>query len=419
MALVSGCVLAPTPNNSVPLTATVGAMADLSRLVEGMRPFSTSIFGTMSARATELNAINLGQGFPDTDGPDELKAIAATAIADGSGNQYPPAHGLPDLRLAVAEHQQRFYDLTVDPATDVVVTTGASEALAAAVIGLVSPGDEVIIFEPYFDLYPAIVAMAGATPVYVPLHTPAPGSGHGFSLDIHALRQAITAHTRMILVNSPHNPTGMVFSHLELREVADLAIVNDLIVLSDEAYEHLTFDGVAHIPIATLSGMFERTVTVGSGGKCFSFTGWKVGWASGPTDLITAVRVVRQHLSFVSGGPFQPAIAAGLRLPDSYFEELARGLAAKRDLLGAGLREIGFEVLPTKGTYFITTDIRPLGVTDGIEFCRDLVERVGVAAIPHAELAVDRQVFQPYIRWTFCKQPSVLNAALGRLRLLA
>jgi len=383
-----------------------------------MRPFSTSVFGAMSARATELGAVNLGQGFPDTDGPVELKEIAAQAIADGSGNQYPPAHGLPDLRLAIAEHQQRFYELTVDPATDVVVTTGASEALAAAVIGLVSAGDEVIVFEPYFDLYPAIVAMAGATPVYVPLHAPEPGSGDGFTLDINALRLAVTPRTRMVIVNSPHNPTGMVLSHLELRQIANLAIVHDLIVLSDEAYEHLTYDDFAHIPIATLSGMFERTVTVGSGGKCFSFTGWKVGWASGPTDLITAVRVVRQHLSYVSGGPFQPAIAAGLRLPDAYFADLAGGLADKRDLLSAGLSEIGFEVLPTKGTYFITTDIRPLGLTDGIEFCRDLVERVGVAAIPNAELAANRDMFQPYIRWTFCKQPSVLNAALDRLSVL-
>ncbi len=393
-------------------------MADLSELVDRMHPFATSVFGAMSARATERGAVNLGQGFPDTDGPAELKEIAAAAIADGSGNQYPPAHGTPDLRAAIAEHQARFYGLEVDPATDVVVTTGASEALAATVLALTSVGDEVIVFEPFFDLYPAIVAMAGATPVYVPLRAPAPGSGDGFSLDINALRNAITQRTRMIIVNSPHNPTGMVLSALELREIADLAIVNDLIVLSDEAYEHLTFDDVAHIPIATLSGMFERTVTVGSGGKCFSFTGWKIGWASGPTDLITAVRVVRQHLSYVSGGPFQPAIAAGLRLPDSYFVELAGGLASKRDLLSTGLREIGFEVLPTQGTYFITTDIRPLGATDGIEFCRDLVDRVGVAAIPNAELAADRDQLMPYVRWTFCKQPAVLNAALDRLTAL-
>ncbi len=237
----------------------------------------------MSARATQLGAVNLGQGFPDTDGPDELKAIAIRAITDGSGNQYPPAHGQPDLRAAVCEHQQRFYGLELDPATDVVVTTGASEALAAAVIALTTVGDEVIVLEPYFDLYPAIVAMSGATRVDVPLRAPEPGSGENFTLDINALRKAVTRRTKMIIINSPHNPTGMVFSDLELREIADLAIVNDLIVLSDEAYEHLTFDGVAQVPIATLSGMFERTVTVGSGGKCFSFTGWKVGWASGPS----------------------------------------------------------------------------------------------------------------------------------------
>lgn len=391
-------------------------MADLSHLVTRLRPYSTSVFGSMSARATQLGAVNLGQGFPDTDGPDELKAIAIRAITDGSGNQYPPAHGQPDLRAAVCEHQQRFYGLELDPATDVVVTTGASEALAAAVIALTTVGDEVIVLEPYFDLYPAIVAMSGATRVDVPLRAPEPGSGENFTLDINALRKAVTRRTKMIIINSPHNPTGMVFSDLELREIADLAIVNDLIVLSDEAYEHLTFDGVAQVPIATLSGMFERTVTVGSGGKCFSFTGWKVGWASGPTDLIAAVRVARQHLSYVSGGPFQAAIAAGLRLPQAYFDELADGMAAKRDLLAAGLTDLGYEVLPTAGTYFITTDIRPLGTGDGIAFCDDLVQRVGVAAIPNALLADDRETFLPYVRWTFCKQPAVLNAALERLQ---
>lgn len=390
-------------------------MADLSRLVPRMRPYATTIFGQMSALATELGAINLGQGFPDVDGPAELKDVAIAAIADGSGNQYPPAHGLPDLRLAIAEHQQRHYGLELSPDTDVVVTTGASEALAASLIALVDAGDEVIVFEPYFDLYAAIIAMAGATRVAVPLRVPAPGSGVGFALDADALRSAITPRTRMIIANSPHNPTGMVFSRDELSAIAHVAIEHDLIVVSDEAYEHLVFGDARHVPIATLPGMFARSVTIGSGGKSFSFTGWKVGWASGPTDLITAVRVVRQHLSYVSAGPFQAAIATGLRFPDSYFTEFANSLARRRDLLSAGLRAVGLEVLPTDGTYFITSDIRPLGRSDGKQFCDWLVREVGVAAIPIEALADDEEAFAPYVRWTFCKRPDVLAEALERL----
>ena len=390
-------------------------MPDLSRLVPRMRPFASTIFGEMSALASHLGAVNLGQGFPDVDGPQELKDIAIAAIADGSGNQYPPAHGLPDLRLAIAEHQLRHYDLAVSPETDVVVTTGASEALAASLIALVSEGDEVIVLEPYFDLYAAIIAMAGATRVAVPLRVPAPGSGAGFTLDAAVLEAAVTSRTRMIIVNSPHNPTGMVLTAGELRAIADVAMRHDLIVVSDEAYEHLVFDQTRHIPIATLPGMFDRTVTIGSGGKSFSFTGWKVGWASGPTDLIAAIRVVRQHLSYVSGGPFQAAIAAGLALPSEFFTGFAADLAARRDLLGKGLAELGFDVLPTDGTYFITTDIRPLGRDDGRRFCDWLVRDVGVAAIPIEALADDEALFAPYVRWTFCKRPEVLAEALARL----
>lgn len=393
-------------------------MSDLSRLVPRMRPYGSTIFGEMSALANELGAVNLGQGFPDVDGPSALKEIAIAAIADGSGNQYPPAHGLPDLRLAIAEHQQHHYGITVSPQTDVVVTTGASEALGAAVLGLVNAGDEVIVLEPYFDLYAAIIAMAGATRVAVPLRVPTPGSGDGFTLDAEKLAAAVTAKTRMIIINSPHNPTGMVLSRNELEQVAQIAISRNLLVLSDEAYEHLVFDDVEHVPIATLPGMFERTVTVGSGGKSFSFTGWKVGWASGPTSLIAAVRVIRQHLSYVSGGPFQSAIAAGLRLPSSFFTDFAADLAGRRDMLATGLRNVGLEVLPSAGTYFVTTDIRPLGHGDGRAFCERLVTEIGVAAIPIAALADDADTFGPYLRWTFCKRPEVLAAALERLRRL-
>ncbi|MGV1036979.1 MAG: pyridoxal phosphate-dependent aminotransferase [Candidatus Nanopelagicales bacterium] len=385
------------------------------RLVPRIRPYESTIFGEMSALATKLGAINLGQGFPDSDGPAELKAIAISAIADGAGNQYPPAHGSPDLRAAIAEHQRRFYRLELNPDTDVVVATGASEAIAATLIALIDQGDEVIVFEPYFDLYAAAIAMAGGRRVAVGLQPPAPGSAGSFRLNLEALAAAITDRTRMILVNTPHNPTGMVLTPDELRAIADLAIDRDLLVLSDEAYEHLVFAPHRHVPIATLPGMAARTVTVGSGGKTFSFTGWKVGWASGPADLIAAVRVVRQHLSYVSGGPFQPAIAAGLRLPDSYFESFADDLCTKRDHLSAGLARLGFDVLATEGTYFVSTDLRSLGITDGEAFCRELPHEAGVVAIPIAALADDRGAFKPFVRWTFCKQPAVLDQALDRL----
>lgn len=390
-------------------------MAENQWLVTRMRPHSSSVFGRLSALATELGAINLGQGFPDTDGPEELKAIAIAAIADGSGNQYPPAHGLGDLRAAISEHQQRFYGLSLDPRTDVVVTTGASEAISASLLALINPGDEVIVLEPYFDLYTADISMAGGTRVSVPLSVPERGSGQGFRLDLDALAAAITPRTRILLVNSPHNPTGMVLTRAELGQISALAVAHNLIVISDEAYEHLVFDPSVHIPIATLAGMAERTITIGSGGKSFSFTGWKVGWASGPADLIAAVRVVRQHLSYVSSGPFQPAIAAGLRLPDEYFTGFAQSLADRRDLLSTGLSDLGYDVVPTQGTYFLTTDVRSIGYPDGGRFCEELPRKAGVVAIPISALADDQERFSPYVRWTFCKQPAVLTDALERL----
>lgn len=374
-----------------------------------MAPYTASIFAEMSALATEVGAVNLGQGFPDTDGPQVIKDEAIAAIADGRGNQYPPGHGLPLLREAIAAHQQRFYGLHVDPVREVVVATGASEALAAAVLSLVDVDDEVLMFEPYFDIYDPMVAMAHGIRVAVPL------AGEGMRPDIAALEASVTPRTRVILLNSPHNPTGIVFTRAELQAIADVAIQHDLIVISDEAYEHLWFDDHRHVPIATLPGMFERTVTIGSGGKTFSFTGWKVGWASGPRELIAAVRTVRQHLSFVSGGPFQWAIALGLGLEDAYFREFRMDLAAKRDLLCSGLAELGFRVIQPQGTYFATTDIRPLGYPDGLTFCQDLPLRAGVVAIPHQALCANPEVGAPYVRWAFCKRPEVLNEALDRL----
>lgn len=389
------------------------ALAGLKELVPRMRGHATTIFGEMSALAAELGAVNLGQGFPDSDGPQQLKDIAIGAIRDGSGNQYPTAHGLPDLRAAIAEHQRRWYGLDVDPADGVVVSTGASEALAAALLALVQPGDEVLVLEPYFDLYSAAISLAGGRKVSVPLLPPS-APGEGFRLDSRALRSAVTPRARLLLLNSPHNPTGMVLSETELAEVAAVVREHDLLVLSDEAYEHLVFEPARHIPIATLPGMADRTITVGSGGKSFSFTGWKVGWASGPASLIRPVRVVRQHLSYVSGGPFQPAMAAGLRLPDRYFSEFAAELAAKRDRLSRGLGALGFGVCGTEGTYFVVTDVRPVGFADGLDFCQQLPARAGVVAIPVQALC-DGPVGDPYVRWTFCKQRPVLDEALRRL----
>ena len=373
-----------------------------------MAEHTTSIFAEMSMLAVEVGAINLGQGFPDTDGPDELKYVAREAIAEGRGNQYPPPHGLPLLREAIAAHQAHFYGLTVDPVTEVVVATGASEALQSAVLALIDEGDEVLVFEPWFDVYAAGISLARGVRVGVSMWGP------GLRPDLEALRRAVTPRTRMILLNSPHNPTGTVFTRDELEEVARIAIENDLLVLSDEAYEHLWFE-TPHVPIATLPGMWERTITIGSGGKSFSFTGWKVGWASGPAELIAAVRVVRQHLSYVSSGPFQYAFAHGLGMPDSYFDGLRLDLMSKRDLLCTGLAELGFGVIVPQGTYFITTDIRPMGFTSGLEFCRELPRRTGVVAIPHQVFCDDPEIGRPFVRWAFCKQPAVLDEALSRM----
>lgn len=374
-----------------------------------MAEHGTSVFAEMSTLAVRVGAINLGQGFPDTDGPDSLKEAAIAAIRDGRGNQYPPPHGLPLLREAIAQHQERFYDLRVDPATEVVVATGASEAIQATLLALVDEGDEVVVFEPWFDIYAAGISLARGRRVGVPM------AGPDLRPDLAALRAAVTPRTRLILLNSPHNPTGVVFTPEELAEVARIAIGNDVLVLADEAYEHLWFDGHRHIPIATLPGMAERTVTIGSGGKTFSFTGWKVGWATGPAELIGAVRVVRQHLSYVSGGPFQYAMAHGLGLPDDYFAAFRADLAAKRDLLAGGLGALGLRVIRPAGTYFVTTDVTTLGYPDGLAFCRELPGRCGVVAIPHQAFCDDPSVGAPYVRWAFCKRPEVLEEALDRL----
>jgi len=378
-----------------------------------MRPHAVSIFAEMSKLAVETNSINLGQGFPDTDGPQELKDEAIACISTGRGNQYPPPNGFLELRSAISAHQKRFYNLDIDPDTDVVATTGASEAIAASLLALVEIGDEVVFFDPAFDVYRAVIDLSRAKPVGVPLSEP------DLRPNIQALADAITPATKVLLLNSPHNPSGIVFNIEELRAIAELAITNDLIVISDEAYEHLWFDSNIHIPISTLPGMFERTITIGSGGKSFSLTGWKVGWASGPRPLIAAVKSVRQHLSYVSGGPFQLAIAKGLGLPDQYFTEFQSDLSVKRDQLSAGLAQIGMRVIPTEGTYFVTTDISPLGFTDGMEFARMLPNQCGVVAIPHQVFTESGQEFKEYVRWAFCKKPEVLTEAVERIRAIS
>lgn len=377
--------------------------------------FGTTIFAEMSALAARTGAINLGQGFPDTDGPEEIREAAVRALRDGRGNQYPPGPGVPELRSAVADHQRDRYGLAYDPDTEVLVTAGATEAIAASLLALVEPGDEVIALEPYYDSYAACVAMAGGTRVPVTLR---PHDG-AYVLDLDELRAAVTDRTRLILLNTPHNPTGTVLTRAELTAVAELAVERDLLVVTDEVYEHLVFDDAEHVPIASLPGMRERTVTIGSAGKTFSFTGWKVGWITASPELTSAVRSAKQFLTYVSSGPFQYAIAEALRLPASYFDTLRAELSAKRDLLSEGLAQAGFAVYKPAGTYFVTTDIRPLGAEDGFAFCRSLPERAGVVAIPNAVFYDHREAGAPFVRFAFCKKTEVLEEAVSRLKRLA
>ncbi|MFG2460876.1 pyridoxal phosphate-dependent aminotransferase [Streptomyces sp. NPDC048523] len=374
--------------------------------------FGTTIFAEMSALALRTGSINLGQGFPDTDGPEEVREAAVRALRDGRGNQYPPGPGVPELRTAVAAHQERRYGLSYDPDTEVLVTAGATEAIAAALLALVEPGDEVVAFEPYYDSYAACIAMAGGTRVPVTLR-PHDGS---FRLDLDELRAAVTDRTRLLLINTPHNPTGTVLTREELTAIAELAVERDLLVVTDEVYEHLVFDDAEHIPLATFPGMRERTVSIGSAGKTFSFTGWKVGWITAAPGLVSAVRSAKQFLTYVSSGPFQYAVAEALALPDSYFTAFREDMLAKRDLLAAGLADAGFKVFKPAGTYFVTTDIRPLGESDGFAFCRALPERAGVVAIPNAVFYDHREEGAPFVRFAFCKRTEVLTDAAERLR---
>jgi N-succinyldiaminopimelate aminotransferase len=382
----------------------------LNRRLDGL---GNSVFGVMSARAVATNSVNLGQGFPDVDGPSGIAKAAAEAIMTGKGNQYPPPTGIPELRSAVTRHQRRFYGLDYDPDTEVLITAGATEAIAAAILALVEPGDEVIAFEPYYDSYVADIAMAGGTRIPFTLKAP------DFRPDLATLESLITTKTRLLLLNSPHNPTGMVLTRAETEGIARIVVDHDLLVITDEAYEHLTFDS-EHIPLATVDGMRGRVVSVGSAGKTFSFTGWKVGWATATPELISAVRTTKQFLTYVSSGPFQYAVAQALDLPDSYYTDMAADLKAKRDLMAAGLKEIGFGVYQPDGTYFITADIAPLGEPDAVDFCRGLPDRAGVVAIPSAVFYDDHpEEGRTLVRFAFCKRPEVLKEALRRLSVLA
>jgi len=382
----------------------------LNRRLAGL---GTTIFAEMSALAVSTGSINLGQGFPDTDGPAEVARAAADAVLTGRGNQYPPGPGIPELRAAIAAHQKRFYGLEVDPDTEVLVTAGATEAIAAAMLALLEPGDEVIAFEPYYDSYAACIAMAGATRVPVTLRPPT------FRPDLDALRDAVTSRTRLILLNSPHNPTGMVLTGEELAVIAGLAVERDLIVVTDEVYEHIVFDG-EHVPIASLPGMADRTVSISSAGKTFSFTGWKIGWVTGTSALVSAVRTTKQFLTYVSGGPFQYAIATGLGLPDTFYAGISADLRRKRDLLATGLAEAGFEVFVPHGTYFITTDLAGLGTRttsdDGLAFCRGLPQQCGVVAVPNVVFYDNAAAGRSQIRFAFCKRDEQLREAVRRLQ---
>ncbi|WP_456845631.1 pyridoxal phosphate-dependent aminotransferase [Cellulomonas sp. P5_C6] len=380
-----------------------------------------TVFAEMSALAARTGAVNLGQGFPDVDGPASVARAASDAIAAGA-NQYPPGPGIPALREAVAEHQRDRYGLRWDPESQVLITAGATEAIAATVLALAGPGDEVLTLEPFYDSYAAVIAMAGATHTTAPLRATA----GGFRLDLDALTRAFTARTRLVLVNTPHNPTGTVLTRDELAAIARLAVAHDALVVTDEVYEHLVLDGsdAVHVPIATLPGMAERTLTISSAGKTFSFTGWKIGWVTGPEPLVTAVRTVKQFLTYVNGAPFQPAVAFALRDPDvaAWVVELAASLSRRRDLLCGGLEDAGFAVVRPQGTYFVLADATPLGYTDGAALCRDLPALAGVVGVPvsaftHAGSDVDTAL-RPWVRFTFVKRDEVLEQAVEGLHRL-
>ncbi len=385
--------------------------------VSRLQPYAVTIFAEMSALAARIGAVNLGQGFPDEDGPPAMLKTAENAIAEGV-NQYPPGLGIAPLREAIAAQRKRHFGTEYDPDTEVLVTAGATEAIASAVIGLVEPGSEVLLIEPFYDSYSPVIAMAGCERRAVPLIQ----NGRGYAVDIDGLRRAVTPKTKALIVNSPHNPTGMVLSDNELQALAKLAVEADLLVITDEVYEHLVFDGRRHIPLANYPGMANRTVTISSAAKMFNVTGWKIGWACGAADLIAGLRAAKQYLTYVGGAPFQPAIAQALNTEEAWVAALRESLQAKRDKLGTALAELGFDVHDSFGTYFLCADPRPLGYHDSGEFCAQLPERAGVAAIPMSAFcdpgAEHAGAWNHLVRFAFCKRDDTLDEAIRRLAVL-
>jgi N-succinyldiaminopimelate aminotransferase len=385
--------------------------------VRRLQPYAVTVFAEMSALAARIGAVNLGQGFPDEDGPPSMLKIAQNAIAEGV-NQYPPGLGIAPLRQAIAAQRKCLYGTDYDPDTEVLVTVGATEAIAAAVLGLVEPGSEVLLIEPFYDSYSPVIAMAGCQRRAVPLIQ----DGRGFRIDVEGLRRAVSPKTKALIVNSPHNPTGMVASADELRALAELAVEADLLVITDEVYEHLVFDGRSHVPLANYPGMAARTVTISSAAKMFNVTGWKIGWACGAADLIAGVRAAKQYISYVGGAPFQPAVAHALNTEDAWVAELRKSLQAKRDRLGSALSELGFDVHDSFGTYFLCADPRPLGFSDSTSFCAQLPEKAGVAAIPMSAFcdpgAEHADAWKHLVRFAFCKRDDTLDEAIRRLQVL-
>lgn len=395
------CVLWGTPSNRV---------SDMKNkfVVDRLRPFGETIFATMTQRAVETGAINLGQGFPDQDGPAKMLEIASEQILGGN-NQYSAGRGDAGLRTAIARDRYSRFDLEYDPDSEVLITVGATEALSATVLGLVEPGDEVIVLEPYYDAYAAAIALAGAKRVAVPLKE----HNNTWVLNIDALHAAVTKKTAMIIVNSPHNPTGSVFSKRSLDSLAGIARAYDLLVLSDEVYEHLTFDKVEHTAVASLPGMWDRTITVSSAAKTFNVTGWKTGWALAPAPILDAIIRAKQFMSYVGATPFQPAVAHALTHEQAWVKQMRKTLETRRNILREALTDGGLKVHDSHGTYFIVADI---GERDGAEFCFDLIDRVGVAAIPVQAFVDNPEQWSSKVRFAFCKQEDTMSAAAERLR---
>jgi N-succinyldiaminopimelate aminotransferase len=385
--------------------------------VSRLKPYALTIFAETSALAARLGAVNLGQGFPDEDGPASMLKTAQDAIADGV-NQYPPGLGIAPLREAIAAQRSRLYGISYDPDTEVLVTVGATEAIAAAVIGLVEPGSEVLLIEPFYDSYSPVIAMAGCHRVSVPLVSDA----GGFAIDVDRLRSAVTPRTRALILNSPHNPTGMVATDAELTAIAAIAVEHDLLVITDEVYEQLVFDGHRHRPLAGYPGMAERTITISGAGKMFNVTGWKIGWACGPSVLIAGLRAAKQYMSYVGGAPFQPAVALALDTEDAWVAQLRETFQGRRDRLATALSDIGFDVHHSHGTYFLCADPRPLGYSDSTSFCAELPERAGVAAIPMSAFCEPGSAhvgdWNHLVRFAFCKRDETMAEAISRLQVL-